>query len=66
MSVYPIKVVQKQKMETFLLPDMKELHETNRTSHFPPFYGDFFLQKFNFKNWIVHSAVICGPELCKR
>ena len=35
-------------------------------SHFPPFYDDFFLQKFNFKDWLFHSAVICVPELCKR
>ena len=35
-------------------------------SHFPLFYDDFFLQKFNFKDWIFRSAVNCGPELCKR
>ena len=35
-------------------------------SHFPPFYDDFFLKKFNLKDWIFHSVVICGPELCKR
>ena len=35
-------------------------------SHFPPFYDDFFLSKFSFKDRIFHSAVICGPELCKR
>ena len=35
-------------------------------SHFPLFYVDFFLQKFDFKEWIFHSVVICGPELCKR
>ena len=35
-------------------------------SHFPPFYNDFFPLKFNFNNWILHSAVICRPELCKR
>ena len=35
-------------------------------SHFPPFYDDFSLQKFNFKDWIFQSAVICGPKLCKR
>ena len=52
-------------MEIFLLPNMMELFETNRMSYFPPFFNDFFLQKFNFKNWIFHSALICGPELCK-
>ena len=35
-------------------------------SHFPPFYDDFFLQKLNFKDWIFHSALIYGPELCRR
>ena len=35
-------------------------------SHFPPFYDDFFLQKFDFKDWIFHSALICRPELCRR
>ena len=35
-------------------------------SHFLPFYDDVFLKKFNFKDWIFHSAVICGPELCKQ
>ena len=34
-------------------------------SHFLPFYNDFFLQKLNFKDWILHSVVICGPELYK-
>ena len=38
----------------------------NRMSYFPPFYNDFFLYKFNFKDWIFHSAVICEPELCKQ
>ena len=53
-------------MENFLLPDMIELFETNRMSHFPPVCDDFFRQKFNFKDWICHSAVICGPKLCRR
>ena len=57
---------QKQNIENFLSADIIELFETNRMSHFPPFYDDFFLQKFNFKDRILHSAVICGPELCKR
>ena len=35
-------------------------------SHCPPFYDDSFLWKFNFKDRIFRSAVICGPELCKR
>ena len=35
-------------------------------SHFPPFYDDFFLYKFNFTDWIFHSALICGPELCRQ
>ena len=33
-----------------LLPNMKELLKTNRMSHFPPFYDDFFPYKFNFKD----------------
>ena len=45
---------------------MIELFETNRMSHLSPFYDDYFLWKFNFKDWILHSVVICGPELCKR
>ena len=53
-------------MENFLLPNMIEFFETNRMSHFPLFYDDFVLQKFNFTDWIIHSAVICRPELCKR
>ena len=57
---------QKQTWKTFLLPNMKELFKTNRMSHFPPFSDDFVLLKFNFKDWIFHSAIICGPELCKR
>ena len=44
---------------------MIELLETNRMSHFLPFYDDFFIQKFNFKEGIFHSGVICGRELCK-
>ena len=35
-------------------------------SHFSPSYDDFLPQKFNFKDWIFHSALICGPELCRR
>ena len=50
----------------FLFANMIELYEPNRMSHFPSFYDDFFLQKFNFKDWLFHSVVICGPELCKR
>ena len=50
----------------FLLPNMIELFETNRMSHFPPFYDDFVLYKFSFKDRIFHSAAICGPELYKR
>ena len=53
-------------MENFLLPNMIELFETNRMSHFPPFYDDYLKQKFNFKDWIFHSGIICGPELCRR
>ena len=47
-------------MENFLLSNMVELFETNRMSHFSPFYDDFL------KHWIFHSAVICGPELCEQ
>ena len=35
-------------------------------SDFLPFWHDFLLKKFNFKDWIFHSVVICRPELCKR
>ena len=35
-------------------------------SHFPPFYDACFQQKFNFKDWIIHFALICGPELCRQ
>ena len=35
-------------------------------SHLSPFYDDFFFWKFDFKDLIFHSAVICEPELCKR
>ena len=35
-------------------------------SHFRPFYDDLFLYKFNLKDWMLLSAVIRGPELCKR
>ena len=45
---------------------MIELLETDRMSYFPLSYDDVFLSKFNFKDWIFHSAVICGPEICKR
>ena len=53
-------------MEKILLSNMIELFETNRMSHFPPFYDDFFQQKFNFQDWIFHSALIFGPELCRQ
>ena len=49
-----------------LVPNIKELIEGNRMSHFLPFYYDFFLQELNFKDWIFHSVVICGPEIFKR
>ena len=45
---------------------MVELFEMNRMSHFLSFHNDFSQKKFNFKDYIFHSAVICGPELCKR
>ena len=54
------------KSKIVLFANMIELYETNRMSHFPSFYDDFFLQKFNLKDWLFHSVVICGPELCKR
>ena len=47
------------------MPNVTELLKTNRMSHFMPFYDDFFLQKVNFKGWIFHSALICGPRLWK-
>ena len=62
-----LKVVRNKKFEKlFLLPNVIELFGTNRMSHFLPLYDEFFLQKFNFKDWVFHSAVICRPELCKR
>ena len=42
LDIYLFKGSQKQKWENFLLPNMIELFETNRMSHFPPFYDDFF------------------------
>ena len=42
------------------------LFETNRMSHFQHFYDDFVPWKFNFKDRIFHSALICEQELCKR
>ena len=53
-------------MENFLLLNRKEFLKTNRMSHLSPFYDDFSLYKFNFKDRIFLSVVICGPELCKR
>ena len=53
-------------MKNLLFPNMIGLFETNRISHFSSFYDDFFLQKFNFKDWIINSAVICGSELRKQ
>ena len=53
-------------MENFLLPNVIELFETNRMSHSSPFYDDFYLEKFNFKDWIFNSRVICRTESCKR
>ena len=50
-------------MENFLLPNIIELFKTNRMSHFPSFYDDVFLWKFNFKDWIIHSAIISGPDI---
>ena len=38
----PFKVVRNKKLKIFLLPNMIELFETNRMSHFPPSYDDFF------------------------
>ena len=61
-----LKAVKNKQLKIFLLPKMLEFFETNRMSHFLPFYDDFFPQKFNFKDWIFRSAVICGTELCKR
>ena len=61
-----LRLSETKKSKIFLLPNMTELFETNRMSRFRPFYNDFFPQKFNFKDWIFHSAVICRPGLCKR
>ena len=58
-------VVRNKKWKIFLLLNVIELFERNRINHFLPVYDDFFLWKFNFKDWIFHSAVICEPELCK-
>ena len=57
-----LKVVRNQKYKIFLLPNMIELFETNRISHFSPFYDDFFQQKLHFKGWIFHSALICKRD----
>ena len=67
LTVLSLKVVRNKTMKKFfLLPDTKELLKTNRMSHFSPFYDDFSGRNLSFKNWIFHSAVIYGPELCKR
>ena len=31
-------------------------------SHLSPFYDDFFLKKFNFKDWIFHSALFADQN----
>ena len=38
-----------QKQKRILLPNMKELFETNRMSHFPPFYSDFSYRNLTLK-----------------
>ena len=42
MRTYSYLGSQKQNWKIFLLPNMIELFEMNRMSHFPPFYDDFF------------------------
>ena len=39
---YSFKAVRKKKSKFFLLLNMIECFETNRMSHFPLFYDDFF------------------------
>ena len=56
---------QKLKMKKNLLPNMKELLETNRMSH-SSFLRWLVLWNSCLKDWIFHSAVICGTEWCKR
>ena len=46
--------------------DEKASRDENRMSQLPPFYYGLFLWKFNFKDWVFHSMVIWGSELCKR
>ena len=71
LSYYAIVILEQlrqsetKKME-FLLPNIIKLFETNRPSHFPPFYDDFSYRNSTLKDWIFHFAVICRPELCKR
>ena len=44
-----VKGSQKQKIKIFLFPNMIELFKTNQTSHFPPFYDDFFYRNLTLK-----------------
>ena len=44
-----IKGSQKEKMEIFLLANIKELLVTSRMSHFPPFYYNFSCRDLNLK-----------------
>ena len=53
-------------MENFLLLHMIGLLEVNRMNHFLSFYDDFSCRNLTFKDWIFHSMVIFGPEICKR
>ena len=53
-------------MHNFVFSIMKELLKMSPMSYFPVFYYNSFLWKFNSEGWILHSAVISEPELCKR
>ena len=52
-------------MENFLLPNTIELFDTNRMSHFRPTMIFSYIN-LTLKERIFHSALICGPELCRR
>ena len=62
-----IKAVRNKHGNFFVLHNKKEFLEMTLMSQFPPLhYNYFFLNKFNFRDWIFHSVVICGPELYKQ
>ena len=42
-----------------------QISQTRRTAAHDAPWSFLFLKKFNFEDWIFHSAPICGPELCR-